>query len=65
MIKVRLGSHWYENLERECKLTGVFLWCDSSGNCTVARPRKDLPDWLTPIWLLVVLLACAFVTGRC
>jgi len=40
-IKATLGTTYYEFLQQQFKLAGLFLWATGSGNFVLARPTAD------------------------
>lgn len=42
-IKARVGTRWYDFLQQQFKLAGLFLWATGEGNFVLARPRADMP----------------------
>lgn len=42
-IKTRVGTRWYDFLQQQYKLAGLFLWASGEGNFVLAQPRADQP----------------------
>lgn len=40
--KARTGTRWFDFLQDQYKLAGLFLWSTGSGNFVLARPRADM-----------------------
>jgi hypothetical protein len=41
-IKTRVGTRWYDFLQQQYKLAGLFLWATGEGNFALAQPRADM-----------------------
>jgi len=40
-LKAKLGERWYDWLQRQFKLKGLFLWCTGEGNFVLSEPEWD------------------------
>jgi prophage tail gpP-like protein len=42
-LKTSVGTRWYDFLQQQYKLAGLFLWATGEGNFALAQPRADQP----------------------
>lgn len=40
-IKAELGTTWYEFLQKQYKLAGIFLWCGGDGTFVLSTPNQN------------------------
>ncbi len=41
-LKSKVGTRWYDFLQQQYKLAGLFLWATGEGNFVLTRPRADM-----------------------